>query len=67
MRFDADAEFDSDRRGEMARSLTDWYYRDGNGMLLPLEQSAFFLLVRDMSARTLPHSYNEWCQECARL
>jgi gas vesicle protein len=48
LQFHGDAELDIDRRKEIATRLTDWYYRDGNAMLVSFWLSAHVLLVRDM-------------------
>jgi hypothetical protein len=48
LRFHTEAELSIAQRKELATKLTDWYYRDGNGMLLPIGLSAHLLLVRKM-------------------
>ena len=48
MRFHLGIELNIDQRQELAKKLTDWYYQEGNGMLLPLGLSAHLLLARDM-------------------
>jgi gas vesicle protein len=46
--FHRGAELNIDERQELAKKLTDWYYQEGNAMLVPFWLSAHVLLVRDM-------------------
>lgn len=48
LRFRTGTELNTDQRKELATKVTDWYYQEGNGMLLSIGLSAHLLLVRDM-------------------